>query len=425
MDIQTQDHLDHRLLTDVREDTNSSVDEIQAFDLVGAPNKSITTFELNQPTLQRDNEVVLLKRPRTEHHEFEETVNWNNVNLLLPVLITTGAMCNLPVDATTTGAIYDMVNGSLVDTLAEATTNIESNKPESAAPLHTQDDPGLARLAHQTELIKGCRCTYAPTIGNPEEVIILEVHLDDPSESYYTIQRASRSTPRQTTAAHLTLLPSIAPVELEWFSPTIVCGMTVLPDSQDCLILQPESGIYLYNDRSAQFETTQCVPQNPENPRSPTTSIWKARRRTLNEVTDVSRFWSSAVECFLHHRRRNPEAWIVESGSANFRTPKLTNPDNSCWINAVLQIALSMLACLQEEPIKLELGDTQLGYELFLSGFQELRVEHVNKAALMDKLTTNGFLAGFEVGRQEDASMFWAVLSGCGPLSKPSDESAH
>lgn len=108
----------------------------------------------------------------------------------------------------------DQETQSIIDnvTISESveSTRIESSK---GAPLHAHDDPGPARPPPGTGITKGCRCTYTPTTGDPEEVVILQVHLDDPSEEYYTIQLANGSTTRQTTATHLTLL-AVAP-ELE------------------------------------------------------------------------------------------------------------------------------------------------------------------------------------------------------------------
>ena len=86
-------------------------------------------------------------------------------------------------------------------------TRIESSK---GAPLHSHDDPGAARPTTGTQITKGCTCTYAPSTGMPEEVIILDVHHDDPPDVYFTMQQPDGSTHRQTTAAHLTLL-RIAP----------------------------------------------------------------------------------------------------------------------------------------------------------------------------------------------------------------------
>ena len=152
-------------------------DEIQAFDLHDTPQKKIATFELNQSTLQRDRGVTLqrdrvaaLKRARTRRR-LERTVNWNHLNLLLPVLITTG-VCNLPVDAFITDAMCDVVNSCAMDE------------------------------------------------------------------------------------------PPVPGTELEWFSPSIVCGMTVLGGSGQFVI--HDSGddsqqVWVYNDPSPQIQSTQCV----------------------------------------------------------------------------------------------------------------------------------------------------------------------
>jgi hypothetical protein len=67
--------------------------------------------------------------------------------------------------------------------------------------------------------------------------------------------------------------------------------------------------------------------------------------------------------------------------------------------------------------VSLKHGDTALAHSVFVCGFPELELQMVDKPALEAKLHTHGFLTGFIVGNQEDATCFWSNLGECGPLA--------
>jgi hypothetical protein len=63
--------------------------------------------------------------------------------------------------------------------------------------------------------------------------------------------------------------------------------------------------------------------------------LWLARPRTSSEPESaMEAFWSNTVEDFLNDRRTADP----NDAPTQFVPPQLANGNNSCWMNAVLQV---------------------------------------------------------------------------------------
>jgi hypothetical protein len=118
---------------------------------------------------------------------------------------------------------------------------------------------------------------------------------------------------------------------LEWFSPSVVSGQAVRAGS--CAHLQhecPEAGVQTY------AHTSQPVTEE---------GLWQARVRTTDHFEGpMERFWSDTVEAFLSNRRNTePNDVDMETSDTDFIPPRLANSNNSCWMNAVLQVTTYQL----------------------------------------------------------------------------------
>ena len=118
---------------------------------------------------------------------------------------------------------------------------------------------------------------------------------------------------------------------LEWFSPSVVSGQVVRAGS--CAHLQHEcleAGVWTY------AHTSQPVTEE---------GLWQARVRTTDHSEEpMERFWSNTVEGFLSNRRNSePNDVDMETSDTDFIPPRLANSNNSCWMNAVLQVTTHQL----------------------------------------------------------------------------------
>jgi hypothetical protein len=69
----------------------------------------------------------------------------------------------------------------------------------------------------------------------------------------------------------------------------------------------------------------------------PATEKWLAEPSEKSESVQEA-FWSNAVENLLKARRASG----INHPTTNFVPPRLANGNNSCWMNAVLQVRGSM-----------------------------------------------------------------------------------
>jgi hypothetical protein len=98
--------------------------------------------------------------------------------------------------------------------------------------------------------------------------------------------------------------------------------------------------------------------------------IWKARAHESTPIVDnidkATKLWDTGVEEFLRKRRDG------EHDAFEMDHRPLTNGDNTCWMNAVLQSILSILVDLKDTPAVLEVGTTEIAHSIFLCSFGEL-----------------------------------------------------
>jgi hypothetical protein len=121
----------------------------------------------------------------------------------------------------------------------------------------------------------------------------------------------------------------IPPVPLEWYSPSAVSGQMIMPGSAPYMRSPTDAtSVYTYEHYS--------LPTNEKD-------MWLAKPSDRSESVQ-EKFWSNAVKNLLNDRRTTG----TNHPTTDFVPPRLANRNNSCWMNAALQVNG---ACMMHDTI--------------------------------------------------------------------------
>ena len=227
----------------------------------------------------------------------------------------------------------DQATQAAVDNRAGQRRAPKAQKSERSAPCReAQSNPATQAAVDRSAPCRECAVWLAPLPA----VRASQAAADKQAEQK---RRDDRSARCRECAVWLAPLPAVQAGQaaadkqaekkrevLEWCSPSVVSGQVVRAGlcahlQHECL----EAGVRTY------AHTSQPVTEE---------GLWQARVRTTDHSEEpMERFWSNTVEGFLSNRRNSePNDVDMETSDTDFIPPRLANSNNSCWMNAVLQV---------------------------------------------------------------------------------------